>query len=290
MRPLRYMPPNTKWFVTSRCFQAQYLLRPDEEMNRRFGYWLGRALKRYPGIEMYAVVQMSNHFHFALNDRFGELAFFMRYFESNLAKAVNQIRNRTGTVFHRRYSAEQILDDNAFLDRVLYVVMNPVRAGLVRSYAQWPGVLLWAKEEITEYAFGWVDQAKFERHQKLRLKRPRSEYIRQSKLRLAPLEGEKALQSVITKAEDLVRESRRGLGVLGLRKLLKQDPFSRPNAPKKSPRPKCHTTCKDLKRVFAAHMRALRDAYCEVSAALRRGDVSIKFPSYTFQPFAWVPS
>ena len=53
----------------------------------------------------------------------------MRYFESNLAKAVNQIRNRTGTVFHRRYSAEQILDDNALVDRVLYIVMNPVRAG-----------------------------------------------------------------------------------------------------------------------------------------------------------------
>ena len=207
-----------------------------------------------------------------------------------LAKAVNQIRNRTGTVFHRRYSAEQILDDNAFVDRVLYVIMNPVRAGLVRSFAQWPGVLLWAKAQATEYTFGWVDKAKYERHQKLRLKRPRTEYIRKSKLHLASLEGEKALQSVITKAENLVRESRKGLGVLGLRKILKQDPFSKPNAPKKSPRPKCHTTCKDLRRVFRKHMWALRDAYCEVSAAFRRGDVSIKFPSYTFRPFAWVPS
>ena len=74
MRPLRYLPPNTLWFVTSRCLQAQYLLRPDEEMTNRFGYWLGRALDRYSGIELYGAIQMSNHFHFVLKDTSSEQA------------------------------------------------------------------------------------------------------------------------------------------------------------------------------------------------------------------------
>ena len=69
-------------------------MRPDEEMTKRFGYWLGRALKRYPGIELYAAVQMSNHFHFVLKDTASELALFMGYFEANLAKAINRLRKR----------------------------------------------------------------------------------------------------------------------------------------------------------------------------------------------------
>jgi len=290
MRPLRHLPPNTSWFVTSRCLQAQYLLRPDEQMTKRFGYWLGRALKRYPGIELFAAVQMSNHFHLVLKDASSELASFMGYFEANLAKAVNQLRKRSGTVFHRRYSAEPILDEAAFDDRILYTVMNPVRAGLVRTHERWPGVLLWAKNEPTTHVFQWFDEAKHDRHRKLRILHPIQEYLRKTNINVASFPNEEALRCAIKEEEERTRQVRKGLGVLGIRKILKQDPCSAPDSPKKSPRPKCHTTCDVLRRAFREQMTALRDAYCEVSAAFRRGNSNAAFPIHTFRPFAWVPS
>jgi REP element-mobilizing transposase RayT len=272
MRPLRYLPPNTSWFVTSRCLQAQYLLRPDEEMKRRFGYWLGRALKRYPRIELFAAGQMSNHLHLVLKDASSELASFMAYFEANLAKAINQLWKRTGTVFHRRYSAEPILDEAAFDDRILYTVMNPVRAGLVRTHERWPGILLWAKNETRKYTFEWFDETKYDRHRERRILYPKREYLRKSNINVASFPNEEALRSVIKEDDERIGQLRKGLGVLGVRKVLKQDPFSAPESPKKYPRPKCHTTCDLLRRAFREQMTALRDAYCEVSAAFRRGN------------------
>ena len=290
MRPLRHLPPNTLWFVTSRCLQAQYLLRPDEEMTNRFGYWLGRALKRYPGIELFAAIQMSNHFHFVLKDTSSELASFMRYFEGNLAKATNQLRKRTGPVFHRRYSAEPILDEAAFDDRILYTVMNPVRAGLVRTHERWPGVVLWAKGEPGNHVFKWFDQTKYDRHRKQQIIRPKEAYLRKTKIKVASVTSEKALRNAIKEDEERIRESRKGFGVLGIRKVLKQEPYSAPDSPKKSPRPKCHTTCELLRQAFREQMKSLRDAYAEVSADFRRGNFNSAFPMHTFRPFAWVPS
>jgi len=259
-------------------------------MTKRFGYWLGRALKNYPGVELYAAVQMSNHFHLVLKDRSCELASFMAYFEANLAKAINQLRKRTGTVFHRRYSAEPILDEAAFDDRILYTVMNPVQAGLVGTHARWPGVLLWAKDETSQYTFEWFDKTKHDRHRKLRILIPKEQYLRKANINLASFPNEQALRNAIKENEEKTRQLRKGRGVLGVRKVLKQDPFSVPDSSKKSPRPKCHTTCAELRRLFTEQMTALRDAYGEVSAAFRSGNSNAQFPAHTFRPFAWVPS
>jgi len=259
-------------------------------MTNRFGYWLGRALERYTGIELFGAIQMSNHFHFVVKDTSSELASFMRYFEGNLAKATNQLRKRTGPVFHRRYSAEPILDDAAFDDRLLYTVMNPVRAGLVRTHERWPGVVLWAKSEPSNHLFKWFDEAKYGRHRKQQIIRPKEAYLRKTKIKVASVTSEKALRNAIKEDEERTRESRKGFGVLGIRKVLKQDPFSAPHSPKKSPRPKCHTTCELLRQAFREQMKSLRDAYAEVSADFRRGNFNSVFPMHTFRPFAWVPS
>lgn len=290
MRPLRHLPPNTLWFVTSRCLQAQYLLRPDEETTKRFGYWLGRALSRYPGVQLFAVVQMSNHFHLVLKDTASELAFFMAYFEANLAKAINKLRERTGPVFHRRYSGEVILDESAFDDRIAYTVMNPVRAGLVRTHEDWPGVLLWSKNETTIHDFKWFDEAKYERHRIHQILGPKRQYQRSAKIELASVSNEQALSVDIKEAEEHVKAARKGMGVLGVRKIRNQDPFAAPDEPKKSHRPKCHTTCEVLRRAFREQMKVLRDAYGEVSADFRRGNSNAAFPMHTFRPFVWVPT
>ena len=96
-RPLRHLVPGTRWFVTFRCLEAMHLLRPDPASVALFGYWLVRALRRFPGIRLAAVVQMSNHGHLTLEDADGVLADFMEYFLGNLARAMNALRGRRGT-------------------------------------------------------------------------------------------------------------------------------------------------------------------------------------------------
>jgi len=67
-RPLRWLRPNTLYFVTNRCYQRRFLLRPDPDANAIFLLALGRALRRYTGVQLKAAVTVSNHFHLLLAD------------------------------------------------------------------------------------------------------------------------------------------------------------------------------------------------------------------------------
>lgn len=144
-RPLRWLRPRQRWFVTSRCLEARFLLRPDVAMKQRFGFWLAKATQRFPGIRVHAAIQLSNHTHLCVTDDDGSLAAFCGYFFGMLARDVNELRDRSGPAFHRRYSAEPLLDREATLQKIAYLVCNPVEAGLVRDWREWPGVLVFTQ-------------------------------------------------------------------------------------------------------------------------------------------------
>ena len=158
-RPLRRQPPGQPYLVTTRCHQARFFLRPDPELNRAVLEWLARAQGRFPDLRILAVSVLSNHLHLVVCDETGELAAWASYFFGNLARAVNHIRGRSGSCFERRYSAEPILDDESLLDRLIYVVANPVSAGLCRRARRWPGVVLYAADgSPQEIRVSWIDR------------------------------------------------------------------------------------------------------------------------------------
>jgi len=144
-RPLRRHAPNTYYLVTTRCHQASFLLRPEPAINEAVLEWLTRTQHAYPGVRLFGLCVMSNHLHLLVRDTQGELAAWASYLLGNLARSINAIRKRCGVVFERRYSAEPVLDDAALLDRLVYVVTNPVNAGLCNQSCHWPGLLLWAQ-------------------------------------------------------------------------------------------------------------------------------------------------
>ena len=100
-------------------------------------------------------------------------------------------------------------------------------------------MVLWAKSEPTNHVFKWFDETKYDRHRKQQIVRPKKAYLRKTNIKVAPIPNEEALRSAIKEDEERTRELRKGFGVLGIRKVLKQDPYSAPESPKKSPRPKC---------------------------------------------------
>ena len=281
--------------MTVRCARAQFRLRPDETRRAAFGFYLGRALEAHPGIELCAAVQMSNHLHLVVVDRSSELSGFMCRFLGPLAKVLNGLDGTRGQVFERRYAATEIVDDAALLDCITYVVTNPEAAGLVRTDAEWPGLLLDPRGQREE-----------------RFERVRSEeYARAVASAAARGDGETVAEADFTdvawvrvggvlEAEEVadlaahvlarrakLRAAREGRPVLGARRVVQEDVFSAPAHPKRSPMPLCHASTGDLWLAFREGWRRFVWAYRAASAAFREGDFGTVFPDFSFRP--WTP-
>lgn len=157
-RPLRCREPGVYHFSTTRCVESRLFLRPDSALNAVLGYWLARSLREFPAVTLHGFVAMSNHIHLLTRDDDGVLSSFMAYFLGNLAKAVNRLRRRSGPLFHRRFDdGGRILDAHAAVQRLAYLIANPVTAGLVTRHTQWPGVILYGAAEAKVSHYVWFD-------------------------------------------------------------------------------------------------------------------------------------
>jgi REP element-mobilizing transposase RayT len=128
-------------FITRRCTQRQFLLRPDEETNNAFTYVLAEAAQRY---EMSVLLSqmMSNHHHTVVYDRHGREVEFREHFHKLMAKSQNALRGR----WENMWSSEEpcvveVMSAEDLLDKLVYVATNPVKDGLVDKVHHWPGPL-----------------------------------------------------------------------------------------------------------------------------------------------------
>ncbi len=266
MRSPRRLAPNTVWFVTARCARAQFRLRPDPERVEAFGRALGRALEVHPAVRLFAAVQMSNHLHLVVEDGAGVLDRFMCQFLGPLAKAVNELDDVSGQVYERRYSAIEILDDGALLDRITYTLTNPVAAGLVERVELWPGLIVGP---------GFVESRIFAR------KGPEKGELWVDVD--VPLPREWVRSGVRSREEHLLKDRGRR-PVLGTAKVLAQSVFGAPEHPKRGPAPICLAACAELREEFRVRWRAFVDAYRRASAAFRTGALEVPFPDWSFRP------
>ena len=298
-RPLRRHEPGQLYLVTTRCHQARFFLRPDPQINEAVLEWLTRAQKHFPQLQILAVCVLSNHLHLVVRDQKGELAAWASYFLGHLAQAINRIRKRHGTFFERRYSAEPILDDEALLDRLIYVIVNPVKAGLSKSASKWPGVVLFAsKSEPEEIAVSWVDRDAYRFARRIARLRgeppPDSDPFRvPGRLLIGPFDRTDASESpaneivaAIAARERELREERRraGLRTLTRKKVLAQSWRDAPRNPNRSPRPLCHTTDLGLLEKFREGYREFVSLFREASELFRGGDRDASFPDWSFPP------
>jgi putative transposase len=86
----------------------------------------------------HAYCLMPNHVHLVLETPKPNLALGMRRLNSTYAQAFNQRRGRVGHVFQGRYKAVLVERETHLLEVCRYVVLNPVRAGLCATAADWP--------------------------------------------------------------------------------------------------------------------------------------------------------
>ena len=290
-RPLRMFEPRGIYLATVRCFQGRSLLRPSTETNAVLGGVLARSV-RLSGVELFAFHVASNHIHLLLRAPHGNLPSFMQHFLTNASKKLGPLIDWRGTFWERRYSAEPVLDDTALLGRVRYVLSHPVKDGLLRTCAEWPGLSSLAQMvDGQPRVFPWFNwtrrsastsalaQARFADRWSER------EELRLAPLPLAGLQVKRFLRSAIRAIEaEGIRNFCRVLGRAGI---LRQHPHHRPARAARSPRPPCHTSLRQLLEAFLEEYRAFADAFRKASARWKAGDLLARFPERAFRPFLW---
>ena len=126
--------------ITRRCTQRQYLLVPRRQTVELVHYCLAYAAVR-TGVVIHAVMFMSNHYHIVVTDPRGVLPVFVECLNKLIAKCVNASLGRWENLWaSEQASYVRLLDAEAVIDKIAYVLCNPVEAGLVKRGKDWPGL------------------------------------------------------------------------------------------------------------------------------------------------------
>ena len=139
--PRRTIPGQT-YLITRRCSERRLFLKPIPEINEIVRYGLGLSLERFAGIKLHGYVFMGNHMHLVLTDEDGVLSDFMAYLCAHIARAANRVWGRNepfwgGGSFH----SCELVDQETIFAKLLYVILNPVKARLVEAATAWPGAI-----------------------------------------------------------------------------------------------------------------------------------------------------
>lgn len=129
-RPLRVCPLGAVVHVIARGNERRPIVRDDHD---RLGFLsiLARAVERHQWLA-HAYCLMDNHYHLLVEVPLGNLPLGMRYVNGVYAQRYNRRYDRSGHLFHARYRSILVEKDAYLLTVARYIVLNPVRAGIVQ--------------------------------------------------------------------------------------------------------------------------------------------------------------
>ncbi|MBU4594901.1 MAG: transposase, partial [Proteobacteria bacterium] len=130
-RPLRIEFPGAVYHVTSRG-NAQAAIFVDGVDRNTFLAVLRQTLRRF-NVLCHAYCLMTNHFHLLLETPDANLSKAMRQLNSVYTQAFNRRHGRVGHVLQGRFKAIVVDREAYLLELCRYVVLNPVRAGMVKD-------------------------------------------------------------------------------------------------------------------------------------------------------------
>ncbi len=134
-RPLRLELAGSIYHVTSRGDGREDIYLSDADR----GSWLvvfGQVCERFNWV-CHAWCQMSNHYHILVETPEANLAQGMRQLNGVYTQNFNRTHGRVGHVFQGRYKAILVERDSYLLELSRYVVLNPLRANMVKKLESW---------------------------------------------------------------------------------------------------------------------------------------------------------
>ena len=281
--------------ITRKIDRGMFRLKPvlnqrrKDEITMIVGYCIACAQSKF-NVDIYGICIMSNHYHIYVRDNEANLPWFAAEVNRNIAQCLNEKQGTRGPVWNRdRCNQMMIGSRRDHLKFLLYVMMNPVAAGLVEKQKHWPGMV------TTPEDFLKVEGITFARPRYFFKKD--GKMPEKSTLFYSVLPGYEAmdrnsyvqfLQEQIASQEKQIRAKRGNKKCLGRRRILKIDPFS---APKKgteehglNPKVACSDKLKRIK--LLAFLKNWRIAYRLAWQEYKRGNKEVTFPHGTFK-IAW---
>lgn len=287
--------PTQAYFVTVRCFQGRLLLRPSSQTNTVLCGVLARAV-RLSCIELFGFVFASNHLHLIVRAPKGNLPRFMQFLLSNISRKIGWLVDWRGAFWERRYSSEPILDDEALLGRLRYVLAHGVKEGLVRRCEDWPGLsslsMMLGSPTRSAKWFNWT--RRWRGREQMDARRFSDEWVEPEELTLSPLPS--LADRPAAERKRLYREAVEAIekeaaltwkSVLGVKAVLSQDPQSRPARPARRVRPICHTFSVELRRFFKEYYGQFVSRFRGASVKWLLGNLGAEFPDGAFRPCLW---
>lgn len=134
-RPLRVQFPGAVYHVIARGNARQDIFFDDND-RKKFLDCLKDIIKTH-NLVCYAYCLLDDHYHLLLETIDANLSEAMRDLNGIYSQKFNLRHNRVGHLFQGRYKAFLIEKDAYLLEVARYIVLNPVRAGIVKSPRYW---------------------------------------------------------------------------------------------------------------------------------------------------------
>ncbi len=241
---------------------------------------------------------LSNHFHLLLSpDDPYQLAAFMNYFNSKLAREVSRLHGWTERIWGHRYHAIPVSDEeSAQLEQLEYLLAQGCKEDLVERPEEWPGVhSAEALCEGTAMRGHWHDRTAeaLARHRGKRcegLSLVHPEQVVFSPLpcwaHLPPDQYRQRIRGILQEITSryAAERARRGVKCLGAERVRSQDPHTRPVSMARRPPPWIHAASVAIRIAFRQAYRAFVIAFREAAERLRTGRLPVCFPPWSFPP------
>lgn len=134
-RPLRIEYAGALYHVASRGDRQEAIFEDDQD-RRAFLSILGDVIPRLRW-RCHAYCLMGNHYHLMIETAKANLAQGMRQLNGVFTQWSNRRHQRSGHLFQGRYKAILVDWDGYFLELARYIVLNPVRAAMVKHPPLW---------------------------------------------------------------------------------------------------------------------------------------------------------
>lgn len=135
VRPLRIEFAGALYHITSRGDRRENIYDSDADRDN-FLEVLEKVCQQY-NWSVHAYCLMSNHYHLLVETPDGNLSKGMRQLNGVYTQKYNRTNNKVGHVFQGRYKSILVDGDAYLLELSRYIVLNPVRAQMVRVAKDW---------------------------------------------------------------------------------------------------------------------------------------------------------
>jgi hypothetical protein len=267
--------------ICRRTTQRTFFWRPGADSRELFGYMFGKAVNDHDQTAHAAAV-LSNHAHIGVTDNQGKRSGFMQQLFSNTARKRNLQLKRQENLWSSGAPGDMaVLDIPKLIERLLYIFLQPVAAGLVERVGDWTGFMIlprhWGKK-MTFHRPALCGESMPETVEFTPMPPPGFDHL--------------PLEDVIAFFEDLIEQEerryarlRKGRPVIGIAVCEAMSPFHQPktDSPIGTLNPRFTTSDPILLIRALESLRRFKGEHRRCRIAFLSGKRDVVFPEGTFQ-------